>query len=68
MIESVLRRLRAEGKHAYIRKKNGYFYDGKILLIDDEHVQIDDSKIGYILIAVSEIEEVRESRVWGERV
>ena len=57
--------LKAEGKRAYIRKKNGTFFSGEILLVDEGHVQIADRGFGPTVIAFSEIEEAREWKVGG---
>jgi len=62
----VLSKLKSEGKKAYIIKKNGHFFNGEILLLDEKHVQIADRVIGPMLIAISEIAEARESVVGGK--
>jgi len=65
VIEQALAALKSDGKRAYVRKKNGYFYSGPIVALDGDHVQIADREIGMIVIALSEIEEVRADRLGG---
>ncbi len=53
---------------AHIQKKDGYFYNGKILGISEDktHFWINDRKIGKTLIFFQELkEDIREQR--GER-
>jgi len=65
VIVKVLNQFKLDDKLANIVKKNGYFFNGKIMLVDSKHVQIDDRKLGPSVIAISEISEVRESLIGG---
>ena len=63
VIKQALAVIMANGKRAYVRKKNGFFYSGVVVMVDNNHVQIADREVGMIVIALSEIDEAREDRV-----
>lgn len=62
VILQTLRQLKLCGKPANIRKTNGFFFNGKILLLDETHVQVNDRVLGPTTIIISDIAEVRESK------
>jgi hypothetical protein len=63
--QQALEALRAQGKRAYVRAKNGFFYSGCVVMVDGTGVTIDDRKVGNITLSLTELDEVREDRVGG---
>lgn len=67
VIVSALKKLKSNNIRANIVLKDKKFYNGSILLIDKDFVQIEDRLVGKVVISITDISIVRESIVgdWG---